>query len=95
MCVQDGDQVDQQDMENVDNRRISWPLHCDLLHAQMDNKEKASSFGVSTAANSFPVSISFVPSCDEIFSFIFALFLILPILYYKLAFEDAFFIQVS
>lgn len=73
MCVQDGDQVDQQDMENVDNRRIPWPLHCDLLHAQMDNKEKASSFGIPTAANSFPVSISFVLSRDEIFFISFLL----------------------
>ncbi|XP_061350723.1 probable protein phosphatase 2C 54 [Gastrolobium bilobum] len=44
MCVQDGEQV-AQDMENLDNRRMSWPLHCDLLHA---NREKASSFRTPT-----------------------------------------------
>jgi protein phosphatase 2C family protein 2/3 len=57
MCVQEGEQVDQDNnMEELDNRIISWPLHCDLLHSQMDNTEKDSSFRI-TAVNSFPVSI--------------------------------------
>ncbi|KAJ1385887.1 PPM-type phosphatase domain [Sesbania bispinosa] len=58
MCVQDGEQV-VQDMEQVDNRRVSWPLHCDLLHTQMDNREKGSSFRTPrdriSAENSFPL----------------------------------------
>jgi hypothetical protein len=86
MCVQEGEQVDQDNnMEELDNRRISWPLHCDLLHAHMDNTEKDSSFRISSdqisAVNSFPVSIfiasfsvSFVHSCDAIFSFFFCFF---------------------
>ncbi|PNX76526.1 putative protein phosphatase 2C 27-like protein [Trifolium pratense] len=60
MCVQEGEQVDQDNnMEELDNRRISWPLHCDLLHTQMDNSEKDSSFRISSdhisAVNSFPL----------------------------------------
>ncbi|CAK8563515.1 unnamed protein product [Lathyrus sativus] len=62
MCVQEDEQVDQ-DNDNMekflDNRRISWPLHCDLLHAQMDNSENDSSFGISngqiSVVNSFPL----------------------------------------
>lgn len=63
MCVQEDEQVDQDNnnMEKLDNRRISWPLHCDLLHDQMDNTERDSSFRISSdqisAPNSFPVSI--------------------------------------
>ncbi|GAU11961.1 hypothetical protein TSUD_195850 [Trifolium subterraneum] len=60
MCVQEGEQVDQDNnMEELDNKRISWPMHCDLLHAQMDNTEKDSSFRISSdqisAVNSFPL----------------------------------------
>ncbi|KAL2338463.1 hypothetical protein Fmac_012909 [Flemingia macrophylla] len=59
MCVQDGEQVDEDIEKNVDNRRMSWPLHCDLLHAHMDNREKDSSFTTPsdqiTVANSFPL----------------------------------------
>lgn len=57
MCVQEGDeQVDQE----IDNKKMSsWSLHCDLLHAQMDNTEKDSSFRISsdkiTLTNSFPL----------------------------------------
>lgn len=64
MCVQEGEQVGEDIEKNVDNRRVSWPLHCDLLHAQMDNREKDSSFRTPTdqisVANSFPVSIHFL-----------------------------------
>ncbi|KAJ1382374.1 PPM-type phosphatase domain [Sesbania bispinosa] len=46
-------------MEKVDNRRVSWPLHCDLLHTHMDNREKGSSFRTPrdqiSAENSFPL----------------------------------------
>lgn len=85
MCVQEDEQVDQ-DNDNMDkildNRRISWPLHCDLLHAQMDNSEKDSSFGVSngqiSVANSFPVSLLF-------------LFFFLSITIWLLIFEHVFF----
>jgi len=63
MCVQEGEQVGEDTEKNVDNRRVSWPLHCDLLHAQMENREKDSSFRTPTdqitVANSFPVSIDF------------------------------------
>jgi hypothetical protein len=92
MCVQEGEQVDQDNnMEELDNRRISWPLHCDLLHSQMDNTEKDSSFRI-TAVNSFPVSILllhllfllFLHVC-AIFSFFFC-FSFLS-LYYKLDFD--------
>ncbi|KOM32943.1 hypothetical protein LR48_Vigan01g249900 [Vigna angularis] len=59
MCVQEGEQVGEDIEKNVDNRRVSWPLHCDLLHAQMDNREKDSSFRTPTdqisVANSFPL----------------------------------------
>lgn len=61
MCVQEGEQVDQDNnnMEKLDNRRISWPLHCDLLHAQMDKSERDSSIRISSdqisAPNSFPL----------------------------------------
>lgn len=59
MCVQEEEQVDQDN-----DKTISWPLHCDVLHAQMNNSEKDSSFGVSNAqisvADSFPVSIFFL-----------------------------------
>ena len=59
MCVQDDEQVDQDmEKEDLENRRVSWPLHCDLLHTQMDNREKGSSFRTSTA-KSLPVSIGF------------------------------------
>ncbi|KAJ1435479.1 hypothetical protein SESBI_04990 [Sesbania bispinosa] len=54
MCVQVV-----QDMEKVDNRRVSWPLHFDILHTQMDNREKGSSFRTPrdriSAENSFPL----------------------------------------
>ncbi|KAK7330002.1 hypothetical protein VNO77_24186 [Canavalia gladiata] len=58
MCVQEDEQVDEDMEKNLDNRRMSWPLHCecDLLHAHM---EKDSSFTTTThpftAANSFPL----------------------------------------
>ncbi|KAK7388560.1 hypothetical protein VNO78_23380 [Psophocarpus tetragonolobus] len=59
MCVQDGEQVDEDIEKNVDDRRMSWPLHCDLLHAHMDNREKDSSFRTPSdqisVANSFPL----------------------------------------
>ncbi|KAI4344225.1 hypothetical protein L6164_011475 [Bauhinia variegata] len=44
MCVQDADQVaqDMEKKENLDNRRKSWPLHCELLPAKMHNLEKGS-----------------------------------------------------
>ena len=64
MCVQEeGEQVGEDIEKNLDNRRVSWPLHCNLLHAHMDNREKDSSFRTPTdqisVANSFPVSIDF------------------------------------
>ncbi|KAK7265159.1 hypothetical protein RJT34_32775 [Clitoria ternatea] len=52
MCVQDGDQVGQE-IENLDNTsRVSWPLHCDVLHAHIDNMENSSSFALP---NSLPL----------------------------------------
>jgi len=63
MCVQEGEQVGEDIEKSVDNRRVSWPLHFDLLQAHMDNREKDSSFRAPTdqisVANSFPVSIDF------------------------------------
>ncbi|KAH1201826.1 putative protein phosphatase 2C 27 [Glycine soja] len=61
MCVQDGEQAGEDHIEkNVDNSiRVSWPLHCDLLNAHMDNKEKDSSFRTPSdqisVANSSPL----------------------------------------
>lgn len=60
MCVQDGEQVDEDIEKNVDNnRRMPWPLHYNLLHAHMDNREKDSSFRTPSdqisVANSFPL----------------------------------------
>ncbi|TKY54759.1 phosphatase 2C 27 [Spatholobus suberectus] len=59
MCVPDGEQVGEDKEKNVDNRSMSWPLHCGLLHAQMDNREKDSSFRTPSdqisVANSFPL----------------------------------------
>lgn len=64
MCVQDAEQVAQ----DIDNRRRSWPLHCELKHTQMENLEKTSSLRISSDStgveNSFPVSnitIVFLP----------------------------------
>ncbi|KAK7347154.1 hypothetical protein VNO80_21681 [Phaseolus coccineus] len=59
MCVQEGEQVGEDIEKSVDNRRVSWPLHCNLLQAHMDNREKDSSFRAPTdqisVANSFPL----------------------------------------
>ncbi|KAL9326137.1 hypothetical protein ACSQ67_006782 [Phaseolus vulgaris] len=59
MCVQEGEQVGEDIEKSVDNRRVSWPLHFDLLQAHMDNREKDSSFRAPTdqisVANSFPL----------------------------------------
>ncbi|XP_057988083.1 probable protein phosphatase 2C 27 isoform X4 [Hevea brasiliensis] len=46
MCVEDAEQVNQE-VESLGNTNInkkqSWPLHCEVLHAQMDNWDKDSS----------------------------------------------------
>ncbi|XP_019417448.1 PREDICTED: probable protein phosphatase 2C 27 [Lupinus angustifolius] len=55
MCVQEAEQV-AQEIENMDNRRRpSWPLHCELLHTQMENFDKTSSLRTSTVENSCPL----------------------------------------
>ncbi|XP_019441083.1 PREDICTED: probable protein phosphatase 2C 27 [Lupinus angustifolius] len=54
MCAKEkGEQV-AQNTENIGDRRVSWPLHCDILHAHMDNLEKDSTFTTSIA-NSLPL----------------------------------------
>lgn len=80
MCVKDGEQVGEDHIEkNVDNnRRVSWPLHCDLLRAHMDNKEKDSSFRIPSdqisVVNSSPVRNSFPSSFSFFCSFMGCLF---------------------
>ncbi|KAF2317155.1 hypothetical protein GH714_012323 [Hevea brasiliensis] len=62
MCVEDAEQVNQE-VESLGNTNInkkqSWPLHCEVLHAQMDNWDKDSSLisssdGISVCS-SFPL----------------------------------------
>ncbi|OAY46966.1 probable protein phosphatase 2C 27 [Manihot esculenta] len=63
MCVKDSEEVTPEIESLVDNSNInkkqSWPLHCEILHAQMDNWDKDSSLissgdGISLC-NSFPL----------------------------------------
>ncbi|KAE9601760.1 hypothetical protein Lal_00041027 [Lupinus albus] len=54
MCVQENGEQVAQNTETIDDRRASWPLHCDILHTHMDNWEKASTFTTSIA-NSLPL----------------------------------------
>ncbi|KAI9117690.1 hypothetical protein K1719_011856 [Acacia pycnantha] len=56
MCLQDAEQVGA-DMENPDDIRMSWPLHCDLLNTHMEKEppfrtsdDRSFCFG-----NSFPL----------------------------------------
>ena len=67
MCVKDGEQVGEDHIEkNVDNnRRVSWPLHCDLLRAHRDNKEKDSSFRIPSDQISVVNSSPLESICED------------------------------
>lgn len=68
MCVQDAHEMENLNTNsnsyNSTNRvSSSWPLHFELLHSQMDNLDKDSSFTSSndqlTIGDSFPVRLHF------------------------------------
>ncbi|KAJ7957467.1 Phosphatase 2C family protein [Quillaja saponaria] len=54
MCVKDAEQLGQ-DLENLENKSKLWPLHCELLHTQMENWDKDSFSINSSGGNSFPL----------------------------------------
>ncbi|XP_028754006.1 probable protein phosphatase 2C 27 [Neltuma alba] len=56
MCLQDAEQLGA-DMENPDDRRSSWPLHCDLLHTHMEKEPPLRTCGDQSFGfgNSFPL----------------------------------------
>lgn len=83
MCVEVTEQVSQE-MESLDNNNTTdkkqqpWPLHCELLHTQMENWDKdptliSSSDGVSVA-NSFPVRFQFFLTFNSVPSWVFFFF---------------------
>ena len=63
MCVQDAQEVENLNT-NTNSVSSSWPLHFELLHHQMENLDKDSSFTSSnvqpTIGDSFPVRLHFL-----------------------------------